>query len=102
MKLLRDLASTSLLPALRRPGIMNDWVQSTRLPPYPLDRITAPTLVIHALNDPVVAIEFGRFSAAQIPGARLLEVEDGGHFCCVTHRQQVVPAITRFLNTAMS
>ncbi len=102
MKLLRELAATSLLPALRRDGIMNDWLQATQMPPYPLARINVPTLVVHAVNDPVVAIEFGRFSAVQIPGACLLEIEDGGHFCCITHREMVVPAITHFLNTSLS
>ena len=102
MKLLRELATTSMLPAMRRAGIMNDWLQTTQMPPYPLSRITRPTLVVHAVNDPVVAFEFGRFSAAQIPGARLLEVEDGGHFCCITHREKVVPDIIRFLNTSLS
>ncbi len=102
MKLLQALAATSLLPALRRAGIKNDWQQATQMPTYPLDRISAPTLVVHATNDQVVAIEFGRFSAAQIPGARLLEVEDGGHFCCVTHREVVVPEIVHFLNNVFS
>jgi pimeloyl-ACP methyl ester carboxylesterase len=102
MKLLQALAATSLLPALRRDRIRNDWQQATQMQPYPLDRINVPTLVVHAVNDPVVAFEFGRFSAAQIPGARLLEVEDGGHFCCITHREKVVPAIVRFLNTSFS
>lgn len=102
MILLRELATTTLLPALRRTGITNDWLQLTQMPSYPLARINAPTLVVHAVNDPVVAIEFGRFSAAQIPGARMLEIEDGGHFCCVTHREKVVPAIIRFLNNSLS
>ena len=99
MKLLRELAATSMLPAIRRAGMMNDWLQTTQMPSYPLARINTPTLVIHAVNDPVVDIEFGRFSAAQIPGACLLEVEDGGHFCCVTHSEKVVPAIIHFLQT---
>ena len=29
----------------------------------------------------------------------MLEVEDGGHFCCVTHREVVVPAIQHFMQT---
>ena len=102
MKLLRELATTSMLPTMRRAGLMNDWHQVTQMPPYPLNLINVPTLVVHAVNDPVVAFEFGRFSAAQIPGARMLEVEDGGHFCCVTHREKVVPVIIRFLNNSFS
>jgi pimeloyl-ACP methyl ester carboxylesterase len=102
MKLLRELAATSMLPAIRRAGMINDWLQTTQMPPYTLSRINIPTLVVHAVNDPVVPFEFGRFSAAQIPGACLLEVEDGGHFCCVTHSEKVVPAIIHFLHTCPS
>lgn len=101
MKLLRELSTTSMLPAMRRAGIMNDLLQTTQMPPYPLFRIHTPTLVIHAVNDPVVAFEFGSFSAAQIPGACLLEIEDGGHFCCVTHSEKIVPAINHFLQTCL-
>jgi pimeloyl-ACP methyl ester carboxylesterase len=97
LTLLRDLATTSMLPALRRPGMMNDWLQATKIPDYPLSRINSPTLVVHAVNDPVVPFEFGRFTANQIPGAALLEVESGGHFCVATHSETVVPVIVRFL-----
>ncbi len=102
MKLLRELATTSMLPTMRRAGMMNDWLQTTQMPPYSLSLINTPTLVVHAVNDPVVAFEYGRFSATQIPGACLLEVEDGGHFCCVTHSEKVVPAIINFLQTCHS
>lgn len=94
---LRALAATSMLPALRRAGMQNDWQQITRLPDYPLARIAAPTLVVHAVNDPVVALEFGRYSAEHIPGARLLVVPDGGHFCCLTHKEIVIPEIMDFI-----
>ncbi len=102
MKFLRELASTSMLTTMRRAGIMNDWLQTTQMPAYPLSLINTPALVVHACNDPVVPFEFGRFSATQIPGAMLLEVNDGGHFCCVTHSEKVVPAITGFLQTCFS
>lgn len=102
MKLLRELAATSMLPAMRRAGLMNDWHQVTQMPPYPLNLINVPTMVVHAVNDPVVDFEFGCFSAAQIPGAHMLEVNDGGHFCCITHREKVMPVIIRFLNDSFS
>lgn len=101
MNLLRDLATTSMLPAMRRPGMMNDWLQATRMPHYPLSGIHTPTLVVHAVNDPVVPIEFGRYSAAQIPGASLLAVEAGGHFCAATHSEIVNPAIIQFLQNSL-
>jgi class 3 adenylate cyclase/pimeloyl-ACP methyl ester carboxylesterase len=40
-----------------------------------LPTIAAPTLVIHAREDPGVPVQSGRYLADQIPGARLLEVE---------------------------
>lgn len=44
-----------------------------------LRRIAAPTLVIHGVDDPLVPVEAGRDTAAQIPGARLHEIEGMGH-----------------------
>ncbi len=41
--------------------------------------ITAPTLVIHGLDDPLVPVEGGRDIAATIPGAELMEVPGMGH-----------------------
>ncbi len=44
-----------------------------------LAAITAPTLVIHGLADPLVPVEGGRDTAKSIPGAQLLEIEGMGH-----------------------
>lgn len=44
-----------------------------------LARISAPTLVIHGLDDPLVSVEGGRDTAASIPGAELLEIPGMGH-----------------------
>ena len=41
--------------------------------------IQAPTLVVHAVDDRSESIEEGRFIAAEIPGATLLEVPGGDH-----------------------
>jgi hypothetical protein len=41
-----------------------------------LPTISAPTLVIHARDDPVSAVQSGRYLADHIPSARYLEVED--------------------------
>ncbi len=45
-----------------------------------IDSIQAPTLVIHARNDTLVAFDQGEYSASQIPGARFVALEKGGHF----------------------
>jgi pimeloyl-ACP methyl ester carboxylesterase len=44
-----------------------------------LRRITAPTVVVHGLDDPLVPVEGGRDTAANIPGANLIEIAGMGH-----------------------
>jgi pimeloyl-ACP methyl ester carboxylesterase len=44
-----------------------------------LARITAPTLVIHGEDDPLVRLEGGKDTAAAIPGARLETIPGMGH-----------------------
>ena len=44
-----------------------------------LKHITAPTLVIHGVDDPLVPVAGGRDTAANIAGARLLEIPGMGH-----------------------
>ena len=44
-----------------------------------LKTITAPTLVIHGQDDPLVPVECGRDTAASIPGAELMVVPGMGH-----------------------
>lgn len=44
-----------------------------------LKRITAPTLVIHGEDDPLVPVAGGRDTAASIAGARLLTIPGMGH-----------------------
>ena len=44
-----------------------------------LGSVTAPTLVIHGSLDPLVPVEHGRATAAAIPGAELLLLDELGH-----------------------
>ncbi len=44
-----------------------------------LANVSAPTLVVHGADDPLVPVENGRRVAAAVPGARLLEFEGMGH-----------------------
>jgi 2-hydroxy-6-oxonona-2,4-dienedioate hydrolase len=44
-----------------------------------IQHITAPTLVLHARNDTLVAYDQGEFTAKMVPGARLISMERGGH-----------------------
>ena len=53
------------------------WANGDRRPR--LAGVTAPTLVIHGADDPLVPVEGGRDTAASIPGATLVEVPGMGH-----------------------
>ncbi len=83
---------------LRREGMMNDMQQLTNIPIYPIEKISIPTLVIHAANDPIIPFESGEFSAQTIPNARFLRLADGGHFACIMHKEETVPIVQDFLN----
>jgi len=98
MRLLDELYQTTFPSTLRREGMLNDMQQLSLLPSYPIERITVPALVVHAANDPIIPIQSGEFSAHTIPNARFHRLEDGGHFACVTHREEIVPVVREFLN----
>jgi len=98
MRLLDALYQTTFPSTLRRDGMVNDMRQLTNLPSYPLERINVPALVVHATNDPIIPIGSGEFSAYTIPNAQFLRLEDGGHFVCVTHREDTIPFVREYLN----
>jgi pimeloyl-ACP methyl ester carboxylesterase len=55
------------------------WAASTHDTAGKLDRIAAPTLVIHGDEDRMIPARNGRLLADRIPGARLLELAGVGH-----------------------
>ena len=60
-----------------------------------LPTITVPTLVIHGREDPT-PVQYGRYLADHIPGARYLEVE-GDSFGSRTPQDTILTAIEEFL-----
>ncbi len=83
----------------RLQGTLND-VEITRTRDYPLEQISAQTLVVHGVKDPFVAFEHhGKALATRIPGAQLLAVDGGEHVTIFTHRDIVRAEVTRFLRT---
>jgi len=62
-----------------------------------LPSITAPTLVIHACEDPVVPVQPGRYLRDHIPGARYLEVGGVDHLPWFTEPDRTLTAIEEFL-----
>jgi class 3 adenylate cyclase len=62
-----------------------------------LPTITAPTLVIHARDDPVAPVQCGRYLADHIPGARWLEVNGVDHAPWFTDPDTILTGIAEFL-----
>ena len=58
-----------------------------------LKKITAPTLVIYRLDDPLVPVQRGRDTAANIKGAELLEIPGMEHDLTVALYGQIADAI---------
>jgi 2-hydroxy-6-oxonona-2,4-dienedioate hydrolase len=97
MHFLDALYQTTFPTTPRRDGMINDMQQLTIFPSYPIELITVPTLVVHAVNDPIIPIESGEFLAQTILNARFIRLEDGGHFACVTHKEETMPIVQGFL-----
>jgi pimeloyl-ACP methyl ester carboxylesterase/class 3 adenylate cyclase len=94
---LRQLAMSERMCA--SPGMARASLEASfRLDVRPiLPTITAPTLVIHAREDPVVPVQCGRYLADHIPGARYLEVDGVDHMPWFTEPNKVLVGIEEFL-----
>lgn len=94
-----DEMMTHILPVSpRRLGLINDATVTSTLPRYPLERITAPTLVLSAQDDLFGTWECARYTAQQIAGARFLGFPTGGHLL-VGHEDELIAEIVAFLRT---
>ena len=93
---IRQLAMLERMSA--SPGMARATLASTfRIDVRPiLPMITAPTLVIHAREDPI-PVQGGRYVADHIPGARLLEVDGTDHAPWFTDPDKITTAIEEFL-----
>ena len=61
-----------------------------------LPTITVPTLVIHARED-LMPVQWGRYLADHIPGARLLEVDGGDHAPWLADPDRIATEIEEFI-----
>jgi pimeloyl-ACP methyl ester carboxylesterase len=62
-----------------------------------LPTITAPTLVVHGADDPLIPAENGRILAERIPGAELILVEGSRHLVAPDKAAEVRAAVLDFL-----
>ena len=81
---------------LRKGGILNANVQFKTLSPedYPLWKIQAPTLVIHAVDDTLQPFYYAEYTHEQIKGAKLLSFPTGGHML-FGHKDEIISEIDK-------
>jgi pimeloyl-ACP methyl ester carboxylesterase/DNA-binding winged helix-turn-helix (wHTH) protein len=67
-----------------------------------LPTIRVPTLVLHRRSDRCLKIEEGRYVAAQIPGARFVELDGVDHLPFVGEQESIVGEIEQFVTGSRS
>jgi 2-hydroxy-6-oxonona-2,4-dienedioate hydrolase len=63
---------------------------------YPLERITVPTLIISASDDPYNTFISAQYTAQNIPGAKFIGLECGGHLL-IEQEEKVRSEVDKFL-----
>jgi pimeloyl-ACP methyl ester carboxylesterase len=75
-------------PASKRyPGIRNDQKATISDKQYDLDKINQPTLILHALDDRLVDVDFATYAHAHIRNSELITFSNGGHFVVGIYQQ---------------
>ena len=77
-------------------GVRNEAAAIDPRAHYALDRITAPTLVIHARDDGMNPFSVGEHIAAHVPNARFMPLTSGGH-PLLGHQAEVLEHVSAFL-----
>jgi len=85
---------------LRKNGTNNDRSFIVSKLDYPLERITAPTLVIHAKDDHQVLFTHAQHTAQNIPKTQLITIQKGGHML-IGQNAKVKQAVVEFLKQHM-
>ena len=80
----------------RHAGLLNDAAVAASLQRYELERINAPSLLVSARDDLYGTFESASYTASEIPGARFIGYESGGHVW-VGHHLQLVSLMKEFL-----
>lgn len=62
-----------------------------------LGSFPVPALIVHGDHDSGVPVAFAKTAAQRIPDARLLIVEDAGHWVQRDRPEVVIPAVIGFL-----
>jgi pimeloyl-ACP methyl ester carboxylesterase len=71
----------------RHEGVSNDWVQFGAISSLELEKISAPTLLVHGTADTDVPPAHSEYAAATIPNADLWTMPSGTHLSLFVHPQ---------------
>ena len=89
---INDMIDNILPVSARAAGLISDTAASKHLTPSALQTLRAPTLVISARDDRYGTFATAQYTASQIPGARFIGFDQGGH-TWVGHDDEVLEAI---------
>lgn len=96
-KAMLDKTIDLMLPVTaRRLGVLNEANTQGSTIEYPLSHVTAPTLLISAVDDLYKTLPVARYAATVIPRSRLIDFETGGHLL-LGHGNEVWSAVAGFL-----
>ena len=79
-------------------GLLNEKRIAGSLTRFPLEKIVAPTLVISVRDDLFGTFASAQYTAAQIPSAKFLGYDSGGHLW-VGHHEELIVEIDAFLRS---
>lgn len=80
----------------RLDGLQNEGAAINPDAHYPVEEITAPTLVIHSRDDHINPFSFGEYTAQHIPGAQFMALTTGGHLL-LGHHAEVRARVSAFM-----
>ena len=83
----------------RRAGAVFDaFVSNPEVNAVPLESIAVPTLIVHAVDDPLASYDAAVRAAERIPGAVLVGLASGGHLA-LGQADRVRSEVAAFLDT---
>lgn len=95
---MEDVMNTLLPVKPRSEGAFFDmYVSNPAINAYPVDEISVPTLITHAVDDPLANYDNAQTMAERIPDAKLVTIESGGH-PLLGHEERIQAEISEFLN----
>lgn len=87
----------------RTPGVLNDMYLSSPdiNSGYEFQKISVPTLMVHAIDDPLIPITWAKATAERIPNSLFVEIKEGGHIF-LNHELEVESRTKSFLRDRCS